>query len=80
VDPVLGEVDLRGWAGLRLSRGELAEGAMRPGRVVVRQVLGQHPVQVLVGAENAVMLCDLRIFVDQAAEPVLSRSKIGSAW
>jgi hypothetical protein len=47
VDPVLGEVDGFGWAGLCLSRGELAEEAMRPGRVVVPQVLGQHPVQVL---------------------------------
>jgi len=26
-----------------------------------------------VGAENAVTLCDLRIFVDQAAEPVLAQ-------
>jgi hypothetical protein len=49
VDPVLGEVDLRGWAGLCLSLGELAEGAMRPGRVVVRQVLGQHPGSVRAG-------------------------------
>jgi hypothetical protein len=47
VDPVLGEVDRLGWTGLCLSRGELAEGAMRPGRVVVRQVLRQHPAQVL---------------------------------
>ena len=44
VDPVLGEVDRLGRAGVGLSRGELAEGAMRPGRVVVHQVLGQHPV------------------------------------
>jgi hypothetical protein len=29
----------------------------------------QHPVQA-VGAENAVTLCDLRIFVDQPAKPV----------
>jgi hypothetical protein len=47
VDPVLGQVDRLGWAGLCLSRGELAEGAMRPGRVVVHQVLSQHPAQVV---------------------------------
>ena len=47
VDPVLGEVDRLGWAGLCLIRRELAERAMRPGRVVVHQVLGQHPAQVL---------------------------------
>ena len=34
-------------AGFCLSRGELAEGAMRPGRVVMHQKLGQHPAQVL---------------------------------
>lgn len=33
VDPVLGKVDRFGWAGVCLSRGELAEGAVRPGRV-----------------------------------------------
>lgn len=47
VDPVLGEVDRLGRAGVGLGRGELAGGAVRPGRVVVRQVLGQHPAQVL---------------------------------
>ena len=47
VDRVLGEVDRLGRAGRCLSRGQLAEGAVRPGRVVVRQVLGQHPAQVL---------------------------------
>lgn len=30
-----------------MSWGQLAEGEMRPGRVVVHQVLGQHPAQVL---------------------------------
>ena len=34
-DPVLGEIDFRGWPGMSLSRGELAEGAVRPGGVVV---------------------------------------------
>jgi len=47
VDPVHGKVDRFGWAGACLSRGELAEGAVRPGRAVVHQVLGQHPAQVL---------------------------------
>jgi hypothetical protein len=45
-DPVLGEVDL-GWPGVSLSRWELAKGTVRPGRVVVRHVLGQHPSQVV---------------------------------
>jgi hypothetical protein len=52
VDPVLGEVDRLGRAGRCLSRGELAEGAMRPGRVVVRQaavVTGRQPVNVREG-------------------------------
>ncbi len=44
--PVLGEVDLR-WPGAALSRRELAEGTVRPGCVVVPQVLGQHPSQVV---------------------------------
>ena len=46
-DPVLGEVDRFGWPGVGLGRGELAEGAVRPGRVVVPQVFGQHPAQVV---------------------------------
>ena len=40
-DPVLSEVDLR-WPGVSLSRCELAEGTVRPGGVVVLQVLGQY--------------------------------------
>jgi hypothetical protein len=48
-DPVLGEVDLR-WPGVSLRRGELAEGTMRPGGVVVQQVLGQHPAQMVLGS------------------------------
>jgi hypothetical protein len=46
-DPVLGEIDFRGWPGMSLSRGELAEGAVRPGGVVVAQVLDQHPAQMV---------------------------------
>src|ERR1039457_3933896 len=49
-DPVPGEVDLRRPGG-SLSRGELAEGAVRPGGVVVHHVPGQHPPQV-------VLICD----------------------
>src|SRR5215472_7939405 len=45
-DPVLGEVDLR-WPGASLSGCELAKGTVRPGCVVVQQVLGQHPAQVM---------------------------------
>jgi len=45
-DPVLGEVHLQR-PGVRLSRCELAEGAVRPGRVVVAQVFGEHMAQVV---------------------------------
>ena len=45
-DPVLGEVDPR-WPGGSLSRRELAKGTVRPGRVVVAQVLGQHLAQMV---------------------------------
>src|ERR1039458_227981 len=45
-DPVLGEVDLR-WPGVGLSGCEPAEGTVRPGGVVMRQVLGQHPAQMM---------------------------------
>jgi hypothetical protein len=45
-DPVSGKVASR-WPRADLSRRELAEGTMRPGCVVVRQVLGQHPAQVM---------------------------------
>ena len=43
---VRGEVDLRR-PGVSLSRCDLAEGAVRPGCVVVAQVFGQHPAQVI---------------------------------
>src|SRR5216683_8230730 len=45
-DPVVGEVDFR-WPGAGLSGCELAEGTVRPGGVVVQQVLGQHPAQMV---------------------------------
>jgi hypothetical protein len=47
-DAVLGELNLL-WPGVSLVRCELAEGAMRPGGVVVQQVLGQDlPQMVLI--------------------------------
>jgi hypothetical protein len=46
-DLVLGEVDRLWWPGLSLSRCELAQGAVRPGGVVVAQVLSQQPAQVV---------------------------------
>jgi hypothetical protein len=45
-DPVLGEVDLR-WPGVSLSGCELAEGAVRPGGVVVLKVFGQDLAQMM---------------------------------
>jgi len=45
-DPVLGEVDLLR-PGADLGRGDLVKGTVRPGCVVVAQVLGQHPAHVV---------------------------------
>ncbi len=54
-DPVLGEVGRFWWPGVGLSRGELAEGTVGPGGVVVQQVLGQHLAQVvLIGDQQPV--------------------------
>ena len=47
VDPVLGEVDRLWWLSLGLSWCELAEGAVRPGSVIVPQVFGQRPSQMM---------------------------------
>jgi len=46
-DPELGEVDRFRRMGVSLSRGELAEGTVRPGSVIVPQVLGQRSSQVV---------------------------------
>jgi hypothetical protein len=46
-DPVLCEVDRFGWPSVGLSRGELAEATVRPGGVVVLQVLGQHLAEMV---------------------------------
>jgi hypothetical protein len=45
-DPVLGQVDLPR-LGVSLRRGQLAEGTVRPGGVVVAQVFDQHPAQMV---------------------------------
>jgi hypothetical protein len=45
-DPVLGEVGLR-WPGVGLSGCELAEGAVRPGGVVMLKVFGQYLAQMV---------------------------------
>src|ERR1017187_2076215 len=50
-DPVVGEVDFR-WPGVGLSGCELAEGTVRPGGVVVRQVLGQHLAQMMLADDQ----------------------------
>ena len=44
-DPVLGEVDL-GRSAMSVGWWQLAQGAIRPGSVVVRQVLAQYLAQV----------------------------------
>jgi hypothetical protein len=46
-DPVLGEVDRLGRRGGSLGRCVLAEGAVRPGSVVVPQVIGQYLAQMV---------------------------------
>ena len=45
-DPAPSKVSRFGWPGADLSRGELAEGTVRPRCVVVPQVLVQHPAQM----------------------------------
>jgi len=50
-DPVIFEVDLR-WLGTGLSGWELVEGAVRPGGVVMRQVLGQYLAQVVLADDQ----------------------------
>ncbi len=52
VDPVLGEVDCLWWLSLGLSWCELAEGAVRPGSVIVPQVFGRRPSQVVLMDER----------------------------
>jgi hypothetical protein len=47
VDPVLGEVGRLRWLGAGLVWCELVEGTVRPGCVVMRQILGQDLAQVV---------------------------------
>ena len=51
-DPVVGEVDRSGWPGVGLRRGELAKSTVRPGGVVMPQVLGQHPAQLTIRSRS----------------------------
>ena len=48
---MLGEVDLR-WPGVSLSRRQLAKGPVRPGGVVVDQVFGQYPPQMVLAEDQ----------------------------
>jgi hypothetical protein len=50
-DPELGEVDRFRRLGVSLIRGELAEETVRPGSVIVPQVLGQRSSQVVLTDE-----------------------------
>ena len=50
-DPVLSEAGLRR-PGVRVSRGQLAQGAVRPGCVVVEQVCRQYPAQVMLAGDQ----------------------------
>jgi hypothetical protein len=46
-DPVVGEVDRYGWPTAGLGWGELSKGTLRPSGVVVLQILGQRPAQMV---------------------------------
>ena len=48
---MLGEVDLR-WSAVSVSWWQLAQGAVRPGGVVVRQVLAQYLAQVVLADDE----------------------------
>ena len=76
-DPVLGEVDLR-CPGVSWSRCELAEGTVRPGCVVVPQVLGQHPAQmVLIDDQQPVEQLPAQGTDDPFADGALSAPAVG---
>jgi len=51
-DPVLCEVGPLGRPGADLGGGELTKSTVRPGSVVMPQVLGQHPAQVVLIADQ----------------------------
>ena len=50
-DPVLSGAGRR-WPGVRVSRGQPAQGAVRPGCVVVEQVFRQYPAQVILAGDQ----------------------------
>ncbi len=65
------EVDRFGRPSAGLGRGELAEGTVRPGSIVVLQVLGQHPAQmVLIDDQHPV-----EQFPAQGAEDIRRRNR-----
>jgi hypothetical protein len=68
VDPVLGEVDRLWWLSLGLSWCELAEGTV-PGSVIVLQVFGQRPSQVVLQSPASTVI-----------RPVASIAADLSAW
>ncbi len=71
---VAGEVDRFGWPGVSLSRGELAESTVRPGRVAVPQVPGQHPAQmVLIDDQQPVQ----ELAAQGAGDPFADRVRSG---
>jgi hypothetical protein len=75
-DPVLGEVDLR-WPGGSLSRRELAKGTVRPGCVVMQQILSQHPAQVvLINNQRPVE----ELPAEGADDPFADRVRSGCLW
>ncbi len=72
-DPVVGEIDLR-WPGVSLSGCELAEGTVGPGCVVVPQVFGQHPAQmVLIDDQHPVQ----ELAAQGTYEPFADRARSG---
>ena len=72
-DPMLGEVDLRR-PGVSLSRCELAEGTVRAGCVVMPQVFGQYPAQmVLIDDQQPVEKLPAQGADDPFADSIRSR-------
>lgn len=79
VDPMLGEVDL-GWPGVSLGRRQLPERAVQPGDVVVGQVFGQCPAQVvLIDDQHAVEQLPAASADHPFADGVRS-GRPGAAW
>src|ERR1039457_5313991 len=71
-DPVLSEIDLR-WPGVSLSQRELAKATVRPGGVVMPQVLGQHlPQMMLIDDQQPVQELPAQGTYDPLADRVRS--------